>query len=139
MAAGARGIDVQLDERALEVFLTSPAGPVARLLADLGQRVTQEAKRRAPVGARNSKYGHPAGYLRSRIGWELGHDARGLYADIGSPALNSEANPFTPRGPYGYWNEVPGSAPHHSHLPAWITDKEGPYLRPALAAVIGSL
>jgi hypothetical protein len=133
------GPDVVLDERALQQFLTSPAGPVGKLLATLAQRVTTEAKRRAPVGDRDSKYGHPAGYLRSQIGWSLHRDARGLYADVISPARNSQANPFTPGGKYALWNELPGTAPNHSHLPAWITDKEGPYLRPALEAVIGSL
>lgn len=131
--------DVVLDERAIDTFLSSPAGPVGQLLAKLAERVTEGAKLRAPVGARDSKLGHPAGYLRSQIGWKTGHDARGLYADIISPARSSEFNPFTPHGPYAYWNEVPGTAPHHSKLPAWIRDGEHPYLRPALEAVIGSL
>ena len=131
--------DVRLDEGALAVFLTSPAGPVGQLLATLAQRVTQEAKRRAPVGARNSKLGHPSGFLRSQIGWQLSLDGRGLHADIISPAKSSEYNPFTPGGPYVVWNELPGTAPNHSHLPAWIRDKEGPYLRPALETIIGSL
>ena len=133
------GPDVVLDDRAIEQFLTSPAGPVGQLLATLAQRVTQEAKRRAPVGARDSKHGHPAGYLRSQIGWSVKRDNRGLYADIISPARSSQANPFTPGGKYALWNELPGTAPNHSHLPSWILDKEGPYLRPALEAIIGML
>lgn len=132
-------VTVSIDDAALARFLDSPAGPVGQLLAGLAQRVTVEAKRRAPVGDRDSKLGHPRGYLRSKIGWLLGHDARGLYADIISPARSSEANPFTPGGPYAYWNEVPGTAPHHASLPAWIRDREGPYLRPALEAILGSL
>ena len=137
MAVG--GVDVRLDDAAISAFLAGPAGPVGRLLARLGQRTTQEAKKRAPVGARDSKYGHPSGYLRSQIGWRLGRDGRGQYVDISSPALCSDANPFTPRGPYSLWNEVPGSAPNHAHLPAWIRDKEGPYLRPALHQIISQL
>lgn len=142
MAVGGRiGDDVVIDDAALERFLNSPAGPVGKLLSTLGQRVTQEAKKRAPVGARNSKSpgGHPSGWLRSQIGWSLHHDSRGLYVDIISPARNSQANPFTPGGKYALWNELPGTAPNHSHLPEWITSKEGPYLRPALQAIIGSL
>lgn len=133
------GGDVRVDDQALAVFLTSPAGPVGQFLADIGRKVTREAKRRAPVGDRDSKYGHPAGYLRSQIGWKTGRDSKGLYVDIISPAKNSRANPFTPGGAYAVWNELPGTAPHHAHLPAWITDKEGPYLRPAIEAVMGSL
>jgi hypothetical protein len=133
------GGDVRIDEQALAVFLTSPAGPVGRFVGDLAKKVTAEAKVRAPVGDRDSKLGHPRGYLKSKIGWRLGRDTVGLYADIISPARSSEANPFTPNGPYAYWNEVPGSAPHHSSLPAWIRDNEHPYLRPALESIVGSL
>jgi hypothetical protein len=139
IGGGFGGGDVQLDERALAVFLTSPAGPVGQFVADLAKRVTVQAKQRAPVGERNSNLGHPRGYLRSKIGWSLGHDARGLYADVISPAKNSRANPFTPDGPYAVWNELPGTAPHHSSLPEWIRDNEHPYLRPALESIIGSL
>jgi hypothetical protein len=135
----ALGADVVIDERALMEFLTSPAGPVGEFLARLAVRVTEGAKQRAPVGDRDSKYGHPAGYLRSQIGWQSGGDSHGLFVDIISPAKNSQANPFTPGGAYAVWNELPGTAPHHDHLPTWILDKEGPYLRPALESVMGSL
>jgi hypothetical protein len=131
--------DVTLDEAAIEAFLTSPAGPVGEYLAGLGRRVHAVARSLAPVGARDSKFGHKAGYLRSQIGWETGRDSAGLFVDVFSNAKSSAANPFTPGGPYAVWNELPGTAPHHAHLPAWIVDNEHPYLRPALESVIGSL
>ena len=131
--------DVILDDAAIDRLLNSPAGPVGEYLGGLAVRATAAAKARAPVGARDSRFGHPAGYLRSQIGWQSGHDSRGLFVDIYSPAKSSAFNPFTPFGDYAYWNEVPGTAPHHSSLPAWITDNERPYLRPALESVIGSL
>lgn len=139
IGGGFGGGDVKLDEAALAVFLGSPAGPVGQYVAGLAKRVTAEAKRRAPVGDRDSKLGHRRGHLKSLIGWKLGRDSIGIYADVISPARNSKFNPFTPGGNYSYWNEVPGTAPNHSHLPAWITENEHPYLRPALASIIGSL
>ena len=130
------GPDVILDDAAISRFLSSPAGPVGQLLATLAQRVTQEAKKRAPVGDRSSKLGHPSGYLRSRIGWKSGHDRRGLFVDISSPARTSEHNPF-PDEPYGLHNERPRLRRHG--VPDWVKAKEGPYMVPALESVIGNL
>lgn len=137
MAVGGRlDGDVVLDDAAIDRLLNSPAGPVGQLLATIGQRVTQEAKRRAPVGDRNSKRGHPAGYLRSQIGWRVAHDTRGLYVDIASPARTSPYNPF-PNEPYGLYNERPSRRSHG--VPEWVKAKEGPYMVPALRAIIEGL
>lgn len=129
--------EIRINPAVFTAWVTSPAGPATQLIASLAQRVTQEAKKLAPVGSRNSRFGHPAGYLRSRIGWELHHDGAGLYADIVSNALTSKFNP-NPFAPYSVYNELPGTAPHHASLPAWITENEKPYMRPALWSVLGS-
>lgn len=128
--------DVVIDDAALERFLSSPAGPVGQLLATLGQRVTQEAKARAPVGARSSKYGHPSGYLRSRIGWELKRDTIGLYVDVSSPARTSAYSPH-PGEPYALHVERPSTRKHG--VPDFLKATDGPYLVPALESILGSL
>ncbi|MER7131254.1 HK97 gp10 family phage protein [Streptosporangium saharense] len=102
--AGGRGVHVDFDEAELQQLLHGPDGPVARHLARCGEIVTQGAKRRAPVSSRGSG-GRPSGYLRSKIGWQLGRDAIGLYVEVASPAR-------TPQGePYGLFVEV-GTRPH---------------------------
>jgi len=137
VAIGGRGIaDVRVDQAAVDALVNGPAGPVAAFLVNLAQRTTQEAKRGAPIGDQNSKLGHPSGYLRSQIGWIMGRDTTGLYADIGSPALTSRHNPH-PGQPYGLYNERPDLRPYP--VPKWVKDKEGPYLAPALEMIIGSL
>ncbi|WP_436759329.1 hypothetical protein [Streptosporangium sp. V21-05] len=104
MAAGGRGFRLDFNERELGELLHGKDGPVGRLMARYGEIVTQGAKRRAPVSPRGSG-GRPSGYLRSKIGWELGRDEIGLYVDIASPAR-------TPQGePYGLFVEV-GTRPH---------------------------
>jgi hypothetical protein len=128
--------DVRIDEDALARFLADPSGPVGQMLAKLGQRGAQIVKRRAPVGQRNSKLGHPSGYLRSRIGWEMGGDSDGLYVDISSPARTSKFNPF-PNEPYGLYNERPRLRRHG--VPEWVRAKEGPYMVPGLEELMGTL
>ena len=99
MAAGGRGFDIRFNEAELQQLLRGPDGPVGRRMARYGEIVTQGAKRRAPVSPRGSG-GRPSGYLRSKIGWQLGRDEIGLYVDIASPAR-------TPQGePYGLFVEV---------------------------------
>lgn len=53
---------------------------------DLGRRAevgTQEAKRLCPTSPAGSD-GNPSGHLRSSLGWTLGEDSKGPYADIGT-------------------------------------------------------
>ncbi|MEV0584104.1 hypothetical protein [Nonomuraea sp. NPDC050310] len=104
VGAGGRGFDFRFNERELQELLHGQDGPVARHLARCGEVVTQGAKRRAPVSPRGSG-GRGSGYLRSKIGWQLGRDEIGLYVDIASAAR-------TPQGePYGLFVEV-GTRPH---------------------------
>ena len=127
--AGARGGDVTIDERALEEFLTSPAGPVGRYLATIAQRVTQSSKRMAPVSPHGS-HGRESGHLRSVIGWQIGRDGRGLYADIGSPARTADGR----NAPYGLFQNIPNLRGAHGHA-----IRTTPHLVPALREIIGSL
>lgn len=117
MAIGGRGVEVRIDRAALGRLLNGPDGPVARIVQHRAETVTQEAKRLAPTSPDGSN-GRPSGYLRSRIGWRLGRDAAGVYADVASPAT-------TPTGePYGLFQEV-GTR----KMPAQ------PHLRPALEVI----
>lgn len=111
MAIGGR---IVWDDAALHELIDSPTGPVARDLAAKAEKVTQEAKRLAPVSPHGSN-GRASGYLRSQIGWDIGVDAEGIYADISSPALSIEG------APYGLFQEV-GTSKMAAQ----------PYLRPAL-------
>ena len=141
------GMRVSLNSPAIRELLEGEDGPVARHLATRAQRITKTAKRLAPVSPHGS-HGRPSGYLRSHIGWELGRDAEGLYADIYTAAT-------TPDGaPYGYFQEV-GTRPHiirsHGNYPlrnrrtgqvfGRVVHHPGtaaqPHLRPALAAERG--
>lgn len=130
MAVGGRVTqDVVVDEAAVLAFVSSPTGPVGQLLATIATRVTQSAKRHAPVSPHGS-HGQPPGMLRSAIGWELGRDARGLYADISSPVLTSDGR----NAPYGYFQslrELRGA--HGGRI------RTTPHLQPALIEVIRSL
>lgn len=87
-----------------EVFwlLRSFEGPVGRHVATLARRVHRGAVRRANVSpAGDLEAGRPAGYMRSRIRWDMGHDVIGVYADISSPARTARDN-----APYGLFMEV---------------------------------
>lgn len=133
MAVGGR---ITVNQAAIDALLHSPAGPVAALVVDVTQQVTQVAKRNAPVGEpSHTPQGHPAGYLRSQIGWTLlpGPD---IATRVSSPARTSAAS-VVPDEPYGLHNEVPSTRPHG--VPAHLTAKEGPYLVPALYEVFGLL
>lgn len=121
--------DVVLDERALQQFLTSPAGPVGQLLATLGARVAQSAKRHAPVSPHGS-HGRGSGYLRSRIGWEVKRDRRGLHVDITSPARTGDGRDF----PYGYAQSLEVLHGRGGHR-----IKTTPHLQPALREIVSQL
>ena len=83
--------DLYLDDRAIQRLLRSEHGEVARDLSRLAIRVDTEAKLnatgRAVTGANNPEGRGPrvqTGRLRSSIGWRLGNDSVGLYADVGT-------------------------------------------------------
>lgn len=121
--------DVTINEDVLARFLTDPSGPVGQYLATLAQRVTQSAKRNAPVSPRGS-HGQPSGKLRSEIGWELKRDARGLHADISSPVRTSDGRD-APYGLFQSLRELRGA--HGGRI------KTTPHLQPALIEVIRGL
>lgn len=106
------GGHIDFNEAELARLLTFPDGPVARLMMRVGELGTQEAKRLCPTSPAGSG-GRPSGYLRSRIGWKLDRDQRGLHVDIRSTAL-------TPQGHnYGLDVEL-GTKPH-------VIESHGPY------------
>ncbi|MEU9888009.1 hypothetical protein [Sphaerisporangium sp. NPDC051011] len=104
VGSGGRGFRIDFNEREMDQLLRGKDGPVARDLARKGEIVTQGAKRRAPV-SKSGSGGRRPGYLRSKIAWELGRDALGLYVDIASPARTVDGQP------YGLFVEV-GTRPH---------------------------
>lgn len=133
MAIGGR---INVDQVAIDALLYSPTGPVAALLVDVTQQVTQVAKRNAPVGEPSkTPQGHPAGHLRSQIGWTLLPGPE-LATRVSSPAKTSQAS-VKPGEPYGLHNEAPWTRPRG--VPPHLTAKEGPYLVPALYEVFGLL
>lgn len=128
---GGRGYgDVTVNQDVLDALVRSPAGPVARLLVQVGQETTQIAKRNAPTGARSSKTpgGHPSGYLRSQIGWAVGTVGGRLCVDVVSDAVTSPAS-NRPGSPYALYHERPDLRPYG--IPAEWAAKEGAYLTPA--------
>lgn len=81
----------RFNEPEIRNLLEGTTGPVARELARHAMRIESRAKTNAS--------GRPGpnvrtGRLRSSITWRLGHDAEGLYADIGTNV------------PYGYYLET---------------------------------
>lgn len=135
---GARGVEVRIDERALARLVYGQSGPVFRAMARAGETATQLAKRNAPVGERNSKSpeGHPAGYLRSQIGWKIKVEHGQVVVDVVSPALTSQAN-TKPNEPYALYMERPDLRPYG--VPSWVRAKEGPYLTPAVEEAIRTI
>jgi hypothetical protein len=67
-----------IDRRALNDLLMSETSDVALDLAFRAQRIAASARRRAP---------RKTGALKASIGWSIGADEEGLYADIGSDLL----------------------------------------------------
>lgn len=67
--------DFQPDVRAIDRFLGSETGPIAKELAKRAIRVERMAKRLCPVDT---------GRLRSSIGWKVDVDGMGLFAQIGT-------------------------------------------------------
>jgi hypothetical protein len=90
-------LPVRLNLAAIDAFVHGPE--VEHELVRRGQRVTQAAKRFAPVSPRGSG-GRRSGFLRSSVRLIPGRDGRGPYVDITSPAT-------TARGaPYGLFQEI---------------------------------
>lgn len=138
----AGGMRVDLNHPAIRALLTSPEGPVAKLLIRDAQKVTQGAKRRCPVSPAGSG-GNRSGHLRSSIGWDLGRDAGGLYADIGTDVdyglyveVGTKPHVIRAHGPWSLRNrrtgKVFGPVAHHPGTRAQ------PYLRPALDDIRGT-
>lgn len=92
MAIGGRDVTVEIDEAAIALFCREDAG-ILHDLQGKAERVTQEAKRLAPVSPHGS-HGRPSGYGRSAIQYELGQDGEGAYADISTPATSPEGFPY---------------------------------------------
>lgn len=67
--------DFRPDVRAIDRFLGSETGPIAKELARRAIKVERMAKRLCPVDT---------GRLRSSIGWRVDVDGQGLYAQIGT-------------------------------------------------------
>jgi hypothetical protein len=122
---------IVVDDAFVEGLFTSLSSPVGRELVEVTQLVTQTAKLFAPVGAPSkTPLGHPAGWLRSRIGWTT--DPIGpLATRVSSPARTSGANPF-PGESYGTHIELPRTRPRKP--PPFARHTE-PYLWPACKAV----
>ncbi|SFK92630.1 hypothetical protein SAMN05216275_14165 [Streptosporangium canum] len=150
MAAGGRGIDIHFNEAELDRLLRGPDGPVARKMARYGEIVTQGAKRRAPVSPRGSG-GRPSGYLRSKIGWQLGRDTIGLYVDIASPARTPQGEPYglfmevgtrahiiRAKKPGGWLRWVSGGKVHFARQVNHPGTSPQPHLRPALEDLRGA-
>lgn len=140
MPAG--GMVVVLDDPAIARLLNSEDGPVARMLVEKGQQVTQEAKRLCPVSPRGSG-DHRSGHLRSSIGWDLKRDGEGLHAEIGTDVdyglyveVGTKPHVIRSTGPWPLRNrrtgQTFGQVVHHPGTRAQ------PYLRPALDSIRGT-
>jgi hypothetical protein len=126
------GIRVEVDQGEYDRIVRSPAGPVAKYIYGLAVKITQVAKRRAPVGKPSkTPQGHPSGYLRSQMEWSGGMDGQGVFADLGNPALTSLANP-RPNEPYAEEIEFPD---RRKHKPPPFARDDQPYLVPAVLEV----
>lgn len=88
---------VEIDQGALAELFQSPSGEVAKDLTRRALQVDNRAKQLCPVGTPEStgKKGYRGGRLRSSITWELGTDADGLVAVIGT---NVEYAPYVELG-----------------------------------------
>ena len=72
---------------ALGAVFNSPIGPVAKDLARRALAVESAAKVNAshpPPSVRGSGPAVQSGRLRASITWQFGHDAYGLYVDVGT-------------------------------------------------------
>jgi hypothetical protein len=93
--------DVIIDDEAIAIFLTSPAGPVGDLLSDLGRKIYTVARNMAPISPKGS-HGRAPGWLKTRIDWELRTDDGDLYVVVTSPALTNDGR----EAPYGKFQNI---------------------------------
>jgi hypothetical protein len=66
---------------------------VAVYFRHAGAVVATSQRRRAAVSPDGS-HGRPPGYMRARIRWEEGWDARGQYIDVGTDARTPDGKPY---------------------------------------------
>jgi Bacteriophage HK97-gp10, putative tail-component len=132
---------VDLNQPAIRALLAGPQGPVAKDLARKAQKVTQGAKRRCPTSPAGSGGNRP-GHLRSSISWDMGVDAEGLHADVGTDVsyaifVEVGTKPHIIRS-HGNWplrsakGQVFGRVVHHPGTRAQ------PYLRPSIDDLRGA-
>jgi hypothetical protein len=69
-------VHVHIDQRALQEFLTGPAGPVVQHMEELGRAVENEAKRRCPVdeGRLRASLQHTVSVEGTRVVARVGSD-----------------------------------------------------------------
>jgi len=150
MAAGARGLRFDWNEREYEKLTRGTTGAVGRMMAGKGERVAQGMKRRAPVSPDGS-HGRPSGYMRSKVGWELHRDLIGLYVDIGTSARTPDGAPYPlyvefgtrphvirPKRPGGMlrWEDQTGV--HYALKVHHPGTRPQPFMRPALDDIRGA-
>lgn len=129
------GVHVEWDEAALHDLLNSEDGPVGRDLIGKTEKVTQEAKRLAPVSPDGSN-GRPSGYMRSQIDGQVTHDEEGLVGYVEAHAdysiyveVGTGPHDIVSHGNYPLRNkkgQVFGKKVHHPGTQAQ------PFLRPAV-------
>jgi hypothetical protein len=74
---------IVLDEAAIRELTESPRGPVAtRMLDEAARIITRSARIHAPVADYMPPGRPPPGSLFNSIGYEIGEDTQGLYAEI---------------------------------------------------------
>jgi hypothetical protein len=88
------------NEREVEELLRGPNGAVARMMAAKAEVVAEGQRRRCPV-SRDGSHGRPPGYMRSKIGWAMYRDERGLYFEAGSSARTPDGKPYPLYVEYG--------------------------------------
>lgn len=110
---------LRFHDEPLDVLSVGPDGATARIVQAALERITQEAKRLAPVSPDGS-HGRPSGYLRSHIGWRIGREGDQIVGVVESTATTPTGSPYPLFQEVG-WRKRDGSPGKHT-----------PYLRPAL-------
>lgn len=138
MAVGGSAVSVSVNVADIHRFTRDGNGPIARDLQRRAELVTQEQKRLCPTSPRGSG-GNRSGHLRSSIGWSMGEDGEGLYADVGPrgvdywmyPEFGTKPHVIESKGNYPLRSasgQVFGRRVHHPGTPAT------PYIRPSILA-----
>jgi hypothetical protein len=118
------------------------------MLIRAGERVAQEQKRLAPVSPDGS-HGRPSGYMRSRVGFELGRVERDLCVDIGTDATTPDGHSYpvdVELGTRAHVIESKGDYPlrdKHGNVYGRKVNHPGtaaqPFLRPSLDVLRGEI